>query len=362
MYNSKYQQIFQDYGFHPDIYFEIHDAYKQPHRYYHNLDHLNDLLKKIEFFSELSSPQFIRGANTNPSEEYETLVFIAFFHDCVYIADPNTNNEVASMNKFTECYEKIDHESAIKRMSSIMKMRISQAILDTGSREIPNEPVSSTFWLMDNNILFEGFDKLLEWERKIFLEWQKFDIKAYKAGRIDFLEKEIARQKEFHDEAEWNVANLEALISYVHSFKPRIGVYPGSFNPFRVCHYNILQKAEMLFDKVILLKGFNPEKKLENTYKFPDVVQHMQIEEWSGMTHEFLKKISSSSDPILVRGLRNGKDLDYEVNQLRFTESFFKDVKVVYIPCDKEYEHVSSSAIRNLSAIDPTLAKKYLME
>jgi phosphopantetheine adenylyltransferase len=61
-----------------------------------------------------------------------------------------------------------------------------------------------------------------------------------------------------------------------------------------------------------------------------------------------------------VKGLRNGDDLDYEVNQLRFMEEMYPELKVVFIQCDKEYEHISSSALRNLERIQIGLSKKYI--
>ena len=40
----------------------------------------------------------------------------------------------------------------------------------------------------------------------------------------------------------------------------KVGVYAGSFNPFHRGHYDILVKAEKIFDKVIVARGINPEK------------------------------------------------------------------------------------------------------
>jgi phosphopantetheine adenylyltransferase len=121
-----------------------------------------------------------------------------------------------------------------------------------------------------------------------------------------------------------------------------------------------------MFDKVVLLKGHNPEKKGNFTFdrlSFPAQVQHFEIVPWDKMTHEYLEMIKKvGGDPILVRGLRNGKDLDYEVNQLRFIEEFYPEIKVAYIQCDKEYEHISSSAIRNLLLINEKFAAPYLLK
>lgn len=65
----------------------------------------------------------------------------------------------------------------------------------------------------------------------------------------------------------------------------------------------------------------------------------------------------------MAGGLRNGFDFNFEQTQLRFLEEMKPldfDFKVMYIPCDKEFEHVSSSAIRAIMKIDTSKASKYI--
>ena len=65
---------------------------------------------------------------------------------------------------------------------------------------------------------------------------------------------------------------------------------------------------------------------------------------------------------VLVRGLRNGNDLDYEDNQLKFIEDLKEDdLNVVFFRCDEEFSHVSSSAIRNLEAFRKGSGERYLV-
>lgn len=62
-----------------------------------------------------------------------------------------------------------------------------------------------------------------------------------------------------------------------------------------------------------------------------------------------------------MKGLRNGDDLDYEVNQLRFMEEMYPELKAVFIQCNKEYEHISSSSLRNLERIQIGLSKNIFL-
>lgn len=142
----------------------------------------------------------------------------------------------------------------------------------------------------------------------------------------------------------------------------RIGLYAGSFNPFHRGHYDILQKAEAIFDEVIVARGVNPEKS-PPTYEIPDLVaKNRLIIEYHGLLTDVIKKYKKEYDNItLIRGLRNSTDLQYEMTQYRFLQDLMPDIQVVSIFCDKEYEHISSSAIKMLYNFDKESAKKYLL-
>jgi pantetheine-phosphate adenylyltransferase len=142
-----------------------------------------------------------------------------------------------------------------------------------------------------------------------------------------------------------------------------IAIYPGSFNPFHIGHLNIVEKAERIFGKgnLIICFGINPDK--VDPSKREDYVNSIsekclelesktgrKVEIYSGFLHDFIIRLENQGNNVVViRGLRNGADLDYEVNQMRFINDYKKNVNVVYITCDKEFEHISSSAIRKIA-------------
>ena len=154
-----------------------------------------------------------------------------------------------------------------------------------------------------------------------------------------------------------------------------IAIYPGSFNPIHIGHINILEKAERIFGKgnVITAIGINPDKVNTNdkTYLFEQDNKAKTISQkinrnvitYSKFLHELVEDYEKENyNVVIIRGLRNGVDLDYEVNQMRFINDFKKDINVVYITCDQEFEHISSSAIRKIEQFGgPDMIKKYIL-
>lgn len=150
------------------------------------------------------------------------------------------------------------------------------------------------------------------------------------------------------------------IIEYLKQYKPSIGIYAGSFSPFHLGHLNIVQKASAIFDRVIIARGSNPEKDIDLTEWNSEISKTYEVTEFSGLLTNFIDMHAQYANVTLVKGLRNGDDLDYEVNQLRFMETMYPQLKVVFIQCDKEYEHISSTALRNLERIEKGLSKPFL--
>lgn len=145
-----------------------------------------------------------------------------------------------------------------------------------------------------------------------------------------------------------------------------LAIYAGSFNPFHIGHLNIVEKAENVFGKgnVLIAIGVNPEKaKSTDLLSRAAEIQSKtgrSVEVYTTFLHELVeKKESEGYKVILVRGLRNGDDLAYEDNQLKFINDFKKNIDVVFFRCDEQFAHISSSSIRNLQAFRPGSGDKY---
>ena len=168
------------------------------------------------------------------------------------------------------------------------------------------------------------------------------DFSVYRKERIDALKGEA--------------------LDWFCNWRPRIGVYAGSFNPFHKGHLNILHKAEQIFDKVIIAQGVNPEKQNKQLIDLKSIkcLQNRQVEQFDDFLLRYLFDKSEYAEVTLVKGLRSPADMVYEVAQLRALQDFHPAIKFAWFVCDKEYEHYSSSLVRPL--LGTSFAQRYLPE
>lgn len=311
---------------------DILSKYDESHRFYHTRKHLSEIM------------DYINGCVDDLTEdELDILSVCVYFHDAIYNPkkDNNEKKSVDLMNEYTKIPEDIR-----KKSKSI--------IMDTASSTEPTEKLSRLFWLADRSIFNKDLTELIEYENNIFKEYQHVPYNIYKEKRIEFLKTCIGTYVTSADK------NIYALISYIKSRKPNVGIYAGSFNPFHVGHKDVLEKANKIFDKVIIAFGNNPDKPKNEIY-VPECIQFYQIESYDTLITTFLDKIESQGvDVTLIRGIRNGADLSYESNQVSFIEDIRPNTNVIYIPCNKKFEHISSSSIRSLMKFDQFIAEKYL--
>ena len=97
---------------------------------------------------------------------------------------------------------------------------------------------------------------------------------------------------------------------------------------------------------MIVARGINPAK--ENAFgDLPQILNYKQTVTYEGLLTDFTDSLGY--DVTLIRGLRNGSDLQYELNQYRYLQELSdKKISLIAIFCDMEFEHISSTGIRQL--------------
>lgn len=130
-------------------------------------------------------------------------------------------------------------------------------------------------------------------------------------------------------------------------------VYAGSFDPVTRGHEDIIRKAALTFDEVVVAICHNPDKsyafseelRVEMLEKTCKKYTNVRIVRHEGMLVDLLKKENTVYN---VRGVRNATDLDYE-NEMRFyNENLMPEIITLYFPCEDKNAHISSSAVKQL--------------
>lgn len=135
----------------------------------------------------------------------------------------------------------------------------------------------------------------------------------------------------------------------------RIAVFPGSFDPITLGHYDIVERAYPLFDKIIIAIGQNSQKKymfsleqrkefIKNTFKnFPNV----EVDHFEGLTIDYCR---SKNVNFILRGLRNPADFEFEkaIAQTNRTLTHDNKIETIFLLTSSGKSFISSSIVREI--------------
>ena len=130
------------------------------------------------------------------------------------------------------------------------------------------------------------------------------------------------------------------------------GVFPGSFEPITLGHYDIVQKSLPLFDEIIIGIGTNTEKKymfpLEKRAAFVKSTfanyKKISVVEYEGLTIDLCKKINAD---FIIRGLRNPADFEFE-KAIAHTNRLMSGIETVFLLTAAKTSFISSSIVREI--------------
>jgi len=129
-------------------------------------------------------------------------------------------------------------------------------------------------------------------------------------------------------------------------------IFPGSFDPLTLGHYDIIKRGVKLFDEVIVAIGINSDKKymftLEERKKFiQDAFKDepkVKVVTYSGLTVDFCEEIGVA---YILRGLRNPADFEFE-KAIAHTNRKMTLVETVFLLTAADTSFISSSIVRDV--------------
>jgi pantetheine-phosphate adenylyltransferase len=142
---------------------------------------------------------------------------------------------------------------------------------------------------------------------------------------------------------------------------PRIALYPGSFDPVTNGHLDVVKHAVGLCDRLIVAIGVHPGKKpLYSTEERLDMVRAVfgpvaakagcafDATTYDNLTVTAAQKAGAT---IMIRGLRDGTDLDYEMQLNGMNETMAPEVQTVFVPASTAVRPITATLIRQIAAM-----------
>lgn len=129
-------------------------------------------------------------------------------------------------------------------------------------------------------------------------------------------------------------------------------IFPGSFDPITLGHFDIIKRGVSLFDEVIVAIGVNADKK----YMFPLQERKRFIEEafkdepkvsvvtYEGLTIDLCRKLKAD---FILRGLRNPADFEFE-KAIAHTNRKLSKIETVFLLTAAKTSYISSSIVRDV--------------
>ncbi len=144
-------------------------------------------------------------------------------------------------------------------------------------------------------------------------------------------------------------------------FMPRIALYAGSFDPVTNGHLDVVRHAVRLADRLVLAIGVHPGKaplfsadeRLAMLQETCGPVAREAKCELSCITFADLvvntaRKVGAA---ILVRGLRDGTDLDYEMQMAGMNAAMAPDILTVFLPASPLVRPITATLVRQIAGM-----------
>jgi pantetheine-phosphate adenylyltransferase len=142
---------------------------------------------------------------------------------------------------------------------------------------------------------------------------------------------------------------------------PRVALYPGSFDPVTNGHLDVVRQAVHLCDRLIVAVGIQPSKKpLFSVEERLQMIREafgplaakancaFEATTYDNLTVVAAQKLGAT---IMIRGLRDGTDLDYEMQIAGMNETMAPGVQTVFLPASVAARPITATLVRQIASM-----------
>jgi pantetheine-phosphate adenylyltransferase len=134
-----------------------------------------------------------------------------------------------------------------------------------------------------------------------------------------------------------------------------VALYPATFDPFTNGHLDVLERALLIFDKVVVGVLMNPSKnplfseteRVEMIRETLSGRESVEVSAFHGLTVDYARAVGART---LVRGLRSYSDFDTELQLALMNRKLAPDVQTIFLMSSFAHIFVSSSTIKDIAS------------
>jgi pantetheine-phosphate adenylyltransferase len=141
----------------------------------------------------------------------------------------------------------------------------------------------------------------------------------------------------------------------------RIALYTGSFDPVTNGHLDVLRKSALLCDQLVIGIGVHPGKVPLFTVAERSALLHaafatlpqaesceLHVTSFSSLAVDAARAAGAS---IIVRGLRDGADFDYEMNMAGMNAELAPEITTIFVPASPTVRHITATHVRQIASL-----------
>jgi len=136
----------------------------------------------------------------------------------------------------------------------------------------------------------------------------------------------------------------------------KIAVYPGSFDPITNGHVDIIKRGLGVFDELIVLIAYNPNKKTlfsveERVEMIREVIRdftNVRVDSFDGLLVDYAKAAGAN---VILRGLRALSDFEYEFQLALINRRLNRDVETIFLMTGYKWFYTSSTIINEAASL-----------
>jgi len=144
--------------------------------------------------------------------------------------------------------------------------------------------------------------------------------------------------------------------------KEGVAIYPGTFDPFTRGHEDLVRRASLLFNKVVVAVAesrgkvpiFTLDERVEIAREVLAPFPNVEVTGFDGLLMDFLR---AKDARLILRGLRAVSDFEYEFQMAGMNRKLFPDVETVFLTPADEYMFISATMVREIARLGGDVSK-----